>query len=243
MLRGLLGDSAFFDLLKAYSRHAPFRYSHVNTSQFQAFCESTTGMDLDFFFDQWIYDDYYPVYHWGYKSGTHGLKLKIRQIQNEKGWRPVFSMPVPVHITFSDDSDTTLFVWNDSLEQDFVLNLSGQVSSVEFDPDGWIHQENFHRMHLFPDSSNVEPAITSSPNPFSEETLLHINLPETGRAHLTIFDILGREVDRILNDTELESGDHFIPWNARKKLLSTGIYMIRFKTGRFEKVIKTLYIK
>jgi aminopeptidase N len=77
MLRGVLGDSLFFQCLKSYASAAEFRFGHANTSDFQSTCENISGMDLDFFFDQWIYDHYFPIYQFGYWQNSSTLSTTI----------------------------------------------------------------------------------------------------------------------------------------------------------------------
>ena len=52
MLRGEVGDEAFFAALKAYV--AKFRGSSITTAQFVACVEEQTGEELGWFFDQWL---------------------------------------------------------------------------------------------------------------------------------------------------------------------------------------------
>jgi len=66
MLRGVLGDAVFFEILRQYSTDPQLMYSEATTEDFKAVCESVSNMDLTFFFDQWIYDEFYPIYEYDY---------------------------------------------------------------------------------------------------------------------------------------------------------------------------------
>ena len=64
------------------------------------------------------------------------------------------------------------------------------------------------------------------PNPFNPNTSIGFHLPSSGRAGLTIYDIRGRRVTRLLNG-ELKKGFHTVNWNGldeRGRAVASGIY-------------------
>ncbi len=107
LLRTLLGDDAFFDGITHYTKSRAEQV--VDTSDFQQAMEETTDVDLDLFFEEWIYEPGFPVIkaHLSASSrkistsqrghGAVSVSLVIEQIQKEKwGWRAVFHAPVAV---------------------------------------------------------------------------------------------------------------------------------------------------
>jgi hypothetical protein len=62
------------------------------------------------------------------------------------------------------------------------------------------------------------------PNPFAERTTFVYELPHSGRVVLTVFDVLGRRVATLADDT-MEAGRHEVTWNATG--LSSGTYVYR----------------
>ena len=52
-LREKIGDGAFFEIMRRWA--AEHRYGNVRTSQFVALAEQVSGMQLDHFFDVWLY--------------------------------------------------------------------------------------------------------------------------------------------------------------------------------------------
>ena len=62
MLRHIVGDATFFDILLAYSNDPRFAYGNVTTAGFQDVCETISGEDLDWFFQPWIYEAGRPEY-------------------------------------------------------------------------------------------------------------------------------------------------------------------------------------
>ncbi len=134
MLRGVLGDTDFFAGLAQY--RANHEYSSATTADLQAAMETASGRDLETFFQQWIYDEYFPIYRmdWVPGPGANEITVTIDQIQTEGG---LFTMPVPLRIV-TDVSTTDLKVENNQLSQQFVLPVDGSVQSVNLDPDRWI---------------------------------------------------------------------------------------------------------
>jgi aminopeptidase N len=58
-LREKVGDLAFFQIMRSWA--AQNRYGNVTTAQFIALSEQLSGMDLDHFFDVWLYQPDKPV--------------------------------------------------------------------------------------------------------------------------------------------------------------------------------------
>ena len=63
------------------------------------------------------------------------------------------------------------------------------------------------------------------PNPFNPSTEIRYELPEPARVSLTVYDVLGRVVETLLDETR-EAGYHTVHWNASGR--SSGMYLARF---------------
>ena len=81
MLRGIVGDSTFFDIMKAYSNDPDLKYGVATTEDFQEVAESVCGLDLDYFFQQWIYGENEPTYTVGWNK-IHDFYLWTRTFFN-----------------------------------------------------------------------------------------------------------------------------------------------------------------
>jgi hypothetical protein len=67
------------------------------------------------------------------------------------------------------------------------------------------------------------------PNPFNPETTIRFSIPEAGDVVLAIYDLLGREVDR-LQAGRLAAGAHTLRWDGQSRSglpLSSGVYVYR----------------
>jgi hypothetical protein len=63
------------------------------------------------------------------------------------------------------------------------------------------------------------------PNPFNSATKIDIDLPEHSNVKLYLYDITGREISRIINNGEYQSGYYTIDYNAGN--LPSGTYFYR----------------
>ncbi len=75
--------------------------------------------------------------------------------------------------------------------------------------------------------------IYNSPNPFNPVTTISFEIPEPGRIELTVYDILGREVE-VLADEFYQAGEHRIKWNGSTD--PSGMYFYRLVTN--DRVLK-----
>jgi Endonuclease I/Abnormal spindle-like microcephaly-assoc'd, ASPM-SPD-2-Hydin/HYDIN/CFA65/VesB-like, Ig-like domain len=66
------------------------------------------------------------------------------------------------------------------------------------------------------------------PNPFNPTTTIHYTNPVAVHVRLQVFDVLGREVIRLV-DEEMPPGEHAVVWTAGG--VSSGVYMYRLIAG------------
>jgi len=74
-------------------------------------------------------------------------------------------------------------------------------------------------------------ALNNYPNPFNAATRIQLALPREAEVELAIFDLTGREVQKLLAGSR-PAGNHEIIWNGRDQRgleLGTGIYLARLR--------------
>jgi aminopeptidase N len=138
MLRHVVGDSAFFEGFQSYI--SDFAYANATTEDLQAEVEAASGMELDWFFQDWIYGEYYPIYRYSYMieedpSGGWNIYLHIRQKQTTDPL--VFRMMIDIPINTASGEET-MVAYNDRREQNFIIHVNDEPTAVYFDPDKWI---------------------------------------------------------------------------------------------------------
>ncbi len=63
------------------------------------------------------------------------------------------------------------------------------------------------------------------PNPFNPTTNIQFNLPSSAKVNLSVYDINGRQVATILDNTQKAAGQHSVTFNASN--LASGVYLYR----------------
>ncbi len=138
MLRGMLGDDAFFNGIRRY--YDAHRYGTALSVDLQRAFEQAGGRSLDTFFDQWVYSPGHPVLRLAraHDAAAGELIVTITQVQSP-AW-PVFRFDtellletggdrqrVPVHVT---ERTTTVRV-----------PAARAPDRIILDPDGWLLHE------------------------------------------------------------------------------------------------------
>ncbi|MBX2991687.1 MAG: T9SS type A sorting domain-containing protein [Bacteroidetes bacterium] len=78
------------------------------------------------------------------------------------------------------------------------------------------------------------------PNPFNPSTQIWFRIPEVGHAVLKMYDMLGREVAELVNET-LQPGRYSIRWDASG--MPSGVYYARLSAGGFTETKRMTLIK
>jgi len=157
-LRHIVGDGVFFAMLADF-RDA-FAYSAASTEDFIDVAENAYGQDLQWFFDQWVYNAGAPAYAYGWETENVGGQdyLRVRIVQTQQPPNPeVFIMPVDLVATI-DGVPETLTVWNDARQQWYELPVSGPVTALQFDPDEWILRNDAIEVGYSASSPGVPPS-------------------------------------------------------------------------------------
>jgi Tol biopolymer transport system component len=83
------------------------------------------------------------------------------------------------------------------------------------------------------------------PNPFNASTTIRYHVAQTGPVHLDIFDLSGQSIRTLVSDFQ-SPGSYEVSWNGadgQRARASTGIYLLRLRSGGFVDVGKVLLVK
>ncbi len=78
------------------------------------------------------------------------------------------------------------------------------------------------------------------PNPFNAATTIRFNLPNSGFAKITVYNVLGKEIEMLYEGT-MSKGLFEFDWTPTNQ--PSGIYLCRLETEGYNKTMKMLYIK
>jgi len=243
MLRGIVGDSTFFDIMRTYSADPSVSYGVATTEDFQAIAESVYGQNLNYFFQEWIYGENYPKYTVGWNKTLVGgdiYQISLNIYQNINSNPAYFTMPVQVKINTSL-GDTTVTLFNNAQTQNFQFQVNGFPTSIVFDPGNWILKDLLGitdvKNENLPTSYSLEQ---NYPNPFNPTTTIEYSLPRNGFVTLKVFNVLGKEVATLVNG-QVEAGKHKVDFDA--STLNSGVYFYRIESGTFVETKKMILLR
>jgi flagellar hook assembly protein FlgD len=98
---------------------------------------------------------------------------------------------------------------------------------------------------LFPENPTVFGIAQNMPNPMNSQTLIQYQLPQQCHVHLTIYDITGRAVRKLIDRTE-EPGYKSICWDGRNnegRPLASGVYFYRIQAKDFSCTKQLIMVK
>ena len=140
MLRYVIGEKEFDDIINKYATNPDYMYGNINTLEFINFINEKSGTDLNWFFDQWLYKPGHPVYNNNFSSeetteGKWKTDYTINQIQTNNVF---YKMPVDLKIVFDNGKDTTVTLNNDYNLQIFSFDFDYEPKKIIFDPENKI---------------------------------------------------------------------------------------------------------
>jgi aminopeptidase N len=135
MLRGILGDEAFFDGIRRY--YSSHEHGTALTVDLKLAMEAASGRKLDEFFDQWLLRPGYPRLRVSsqWNSAQRTATVLVEQVQSER-W-PTFRMPLTVELATAGGPIRRQVEVDERREQ-YAFELDSQATGVVLDPDGWL---------------------------------------------------------------------------------------------------------
>ncbi|CAM3710588.1 M1 family metalloprotease precursor [Flavobacterium saliperosum S13] len=212
MLRHKMGDAAFFQGLRNYLNDPALSYGYAVTPQFQNHMETVSGMDLDEFFNDWVYQQGYPTYTVNAQPwGAGQAKITINQTSSHVSV-PFFEMPVPVRLTGAGGLTHDVVLDHTSNGQVFIVPVPFTPTGVQFDPNRNIISRN-STATLGTAAFELEQTISLYPNPTND--VITVQLPsdiqlEKAEIYNTLGQLVGTETKAGFNVSSLSNGIHIV---------------------------------
>jgi hypothetical protein len=195
-----------------------------------------------------------------------GDALLSDSINVQSGWNLIGSISVPVGVasitsnppglvTSQFSGFDNVYISADTIQpgKGYWVNVTGD--GVLFLADGAYSKAVEARIHVVPTAElpPPPPGETGSesgpisfgldrafPNPFNPETVIGFSLTIPGRVSLRIFDILGREVATLVDETK-GPGRYSVTWDAAG--MPGGVYFCRLQGEKMELTSKLMLMK
>jgi aminopeptidase N len=237
MLRGIVGDAPFLQILEAY--RARFAGGNAVTDDFRAVVDSVTGKDTRWFFDQWIFGKGWPKYGLQFSWQEDTVSVLLTQEQDSI-LSPLFTMPITLRV-YGGGVFNDFAVHDTSRMQVFRLPFAQQPDSVVLDPEGWVLKQ----ISPLTSVSGKEMPLTyvlhqNYPNPFNPVTTISYTLPARVHVKLEVFDVLGRRIATLADGVQ-DAGQHAAIFDGAA--LASGTYLYRLEAGTFRADRKMALVK
>jgi aminopeptidase N len=222
MLRWTLGDDLFFKALRSYLSDPLLQYGFATTKDLQRNFETISGIDLNYFFNQWYSGEGYPSFKVEWNEDANN-KATIKVSQSTSMPSSVSFFKVPLQLSFKKGSQEKRIVLQDTINnQLFFADIGFAADTVLVDPDQYLISKNNTTLHTI---ITVPPSdsITVAPNPFTNNINIIFQRPPGEKLLVQLFDALGH---RILSDNVVADGTHQT-YSLYVPSLATGIYFLK----------------
>lgn len=136
MLRNLMGTDGFWNGIRDYYRR--YRDGSATTGDFQRAMEEQSGLDLSWFFRQWLSRAGSPVIEggWRYDPATGKISLDLRQSQSGEPYR----LPIEIGITVGGALKVEKIELSQKAQR-FEIAVDKEPDHVVIDPNTWLLAE------------------------------------------------------------------------------------------------------
>jgi aminopeptidase N len=112
----------------------------ADTSDLISAIRSSTGLELGWFFREWVFRAGHPDYRVeaSYESELKAEKLIVSQTQTTDGMTPIFDMPIEVAFYGAHGERKQVQIRDNQARQEFEVPLDFEPQWVDFDPNGFV---------------------------------------------------------------------------------------------------------
>lgn len=232
MLRWILSDSVFFKGMKSYLNDTSIAYGFATTKDFQRNLEKVSGVNLDYFFNDWFYGQGYPSYNvqWS-QIDNNFVRIKMNQMTSD-GTIKFFALPVALQFE-NAGQQKTIVVNNKTNGETFIKNIGFIADTVIVDPDYWLITKN-NTVEKINDVAGKN-IIQVFPSPFLNSINLYLRNFSDTKAHLKIYDSKGSLM--LKRDLEIRNSLYY---SLNTVTFAKGIYFIKVQTDNGVKFAKKI---
>jgi aminopeptidase N len=171
-LRFILGDSLFFATLKTFLTQKHF--SSASVDDFKTVAQTVSGLNLNNYFNEWIYGQGYPTYSGTYSSNGAVVSVTVN-VAGSAGGTPLFTTPLQLRLK-SASGDSIVRVSPTAASSTFTFNSAKNITGIDVDPNNWIcnKTQTFTKLEVPP--TGIESALIQNvsvyPNPADNNCII-----------------------------------------------------------------------
>ena len=223
-LRNNFGDEQFFSLMRKYFNE--FYFKSISSNDFKEFLKremDSSKVDMDVFFDQWVYGAGHPVFdinaNANWRNDKYEIQLDLTQVQtqitNNNKVSEVFI--TPIQIKFYPVNDTNVITrefYIDELNERFTENFDVEISKIEYETNYTLGEENNVSLSV----EDISSSINVYPNPAQRSNNISVNIQDNLPLRIELVNSNGSLIKNyqnisnslILNTSSLSAGIYFI---------------------------------
>ena len=116
-----------------------------------------------------------------------------------------------------------------------IVLASGNAQEIEYIP---LLKRLNEQIEISPDDYQL---YSLYPNPFNPSLNIYFSVLEPGNTNIVIFNSNGQEVENVLKNEYLQTGNYNFTWNANEN--PSGLYFIKIERGKYTNIKKALFLK
>ena len=155
--------------------------------------------------------------------------VRVDQTQNGSQWVEIGTY------TFKGAGQDTILISDAGTIGTFVV--ADAIRLISYDSTIVTSMVNAKK-NILPEEINL---FQNYPNPFNPQTIISFSLTESHAISLSVFNVIGEEVARLLYKKVLAAGMHTVVFNAEN--LTSGIYFCRLESENYYTQKKMLLLK
>jgi len=182
-------DEHFFEILQAFQDQ--FKDSVATGLDFMGVANQITGLDFNYFFDQWYFGEGYPIYDVLWNQSPDMLYINTTQTTSSPV-TPLFETYVEYRLNYTDGTHEIVLLRQTANVNDFQVPIGKPVASIVVDPNNWLVKTVNSVMVGVAEHQN--PLYFSlAPNPSSDRIKLFFDQNFNSK-ELQITDLGGRTI-------------------------------------------------
>jgi hypothetical protein len=220
---GTLGDSDLWvsewDSMNAEWGPAENLGPNVNTAN-REYCSSVSSDGTQLYFARWL--------------GISHPDIFVSEWQDTT-WGPAVNLGAPINTTTWDDGPS---ISEDGTKLYFASSRDTSRPAIQ---DIWV-SEWMPGVEEWEGTDNACTAriLQNHPNPLHHSTLFSYSLPQTTQVTLSIYDISGRLVETLVNETQ-QPGIHQVRWDRESN--PSSVYFYSLRAGEFVETRKMVVVE
>jgi aminopeptidase N len=184
----LQDDDLFFELLQEFQEQ--YKDSMATGLDFMHLANQMSGMDFNYFFDQWYFGEGYPVFDVIWSQSSEILYITTTQTTSTNV-TTFFESFVEYKLNYTDGTNDIVLLRQTENVNNYQVPISKVISSIELDPNNWLIKTVDNIMVGIP-NHEAPLHFSLAPNPSSECVTVFFGSDITTEKELIISDLEGR---------------------------------------------------